>query len=168
MALVGSESEDVQKALLKVQGAMALAQGLSQLKDFGKSWQQVNIFIKSNTIFMKANAAATALTANAMKVGDVVTVENVAAHYNGGNKTITKVTDYSISYVISHVSTELKHLVRPYGTISAATNVDYATIPEVRQASAMLAASKGSPYRKDDTAMLRQCHGRCVGKIQAR
>ena len=68
MALVGSESEDVQKALLKVQGAMALAQGLSQLKDFGKSWQQVNIFIKSNTIFMKANAAATALTANAMKL----------------------------------------------------------------------------------------------------
>ena len=49
MALVGAESEDVQKALLKVQGAMALAQGLSQLKDFGKSWQQMKIFINSAT-----------------------------------------------------------------------------------------------------------------------
>ena len=47
MALVGSESEDVQKSLLKVQGAMALAQGLSQLKDIGKSFQQLKIFIKS-------------------------------------------------------------------------------------------------------------------------
>jgi hypothetical protein len=49
MALVGAESEDVQKALLKVQGAMALAQGLSQLKDFGKSWQQLKVVINSAT-----------------------------------------------------------------------------------------------------------------------
>ena len=111
-------------------------------------------------------------TAHGMKVGDVVTVENVAAHYNGGNKTITAVTTYSISYVISHVSTELKHIVRPYGTISAATNVDYATIPEVRQASAMLAVDiwqarqasnaggispdfQPSPYRMGNTVLAR-------------
>jgi len=111
-------------------------------------------------------------TVHAMKVGDVVTVENVAAHYNGGNKTITKVTDYSISYVISHVSTELKHLVRPYGTISAATNVDYATIPEVRQSAAMIAVDiwqarqasnaggispdfQPSPYRMGNTLIAR-------------
>ncbi len=49
MALVGAESEDVQKALLKVQGAMALAQGLSQLKDLGKSWQQLKIFVNAAT-----------------------------------------------------------------------------------------------------------------------
>lgn len=36
MALFGNESEDVEKALLKVQSAMALSQGLSQLKDIGK------------------------------------------------------------------------------------------------------------------------------------
>jgi len=68
MALVGAESEDVEKALLKVQSAMALAQGLSQLKDFGKSWQQLNVFIKSSTTLTKANAAATALTSTAMKL----------------------------------------------------------------------------------------------------
>jgi hypothetical protein len=36
MALFGGESEEVEKALLKVQSAMALSQGLSQLKDIGK------------------------------------------------------------------------------------------------------------------------------------
>jgi hypothetical protein len=36
MALFGAESEDVQKALLKVQGAMALAQGLEGLGEAGK------------------------------------------------------------------------------------------------------------------------------------
>lgn len=36
MALFGEESEDVAKTLAKVQGALALSQGLSQLKDIGK------------------------------------------------------------------------------------------------------------------------------------
>jgi len=74
-----------------------------------------------------------------IQIGQVVTVENVAAHYNGGNKTVTAKTDYSISYVISHVSTETKRNVRPYGTIFAPTNVDYATIPEINLATLMVA-----------------------------
>ena len=36
MALFGGESEEVEQALLKVQSAMALSEGLSQLKDIGK------------------------------------------------------------------------------------------------------------------------------------
>ncbi len=43
MALVGSESEDVQKSLLKVQGALALSQGLSQLGDLGKAFDELKI-----------------------------------------------------------------------------------------------------------------------------
>ena len=39
MALFGAESEDVQKALLKVQGAMALAQGMQGLLDAGKQFK---------------------------------------------------------------------------------------------------------------------------------
>jgi hypothetical protein len=74
-----------------------------------------------------------------IQLGETVTVENVAAHYNGGNKTVTAITEYSISYAISHVSAETKRVVRPYGTISAATNVDYSTVPEIRQGSAMIA-----------------------------
>jgi hypothetical protein len=41
MALFGDESEDVAKTLAKVQGALALSQGLSQLKDIGKVGQQL-------------------------------------------------------------------------------------------------------------------------------
>ena len=43
MALAGSESEDLQKQLAKVQGAIALSQGLSELKDLGKSYEQLKI-----------------------------------------------------------------------------------------------------------------------------
>jgi hypothetical protein len=73
-----------------------------------------------------------------MKVGDTVNIENVAAHYNG-NKVITVKTDYSISFVISHVSTEVKHDVIPYGTIKATTAIDYETVPAVNQAALMVA-----------------------------
>jgi hypothetical protein len=41
MALFGDESEDVAKTLAKVQGALALSQGLSQLKDISKVGQQL-------------------------------------------------------------------------------------------------------------------------------
>jgi hypothetical protein len=49
MALFGNESEDVEKALLKVQSAMALSQGLSQLKDIGKVGEQLSITFKGLT-----------------------------------------------------------------------------------------------------------------------
>jgi hypothetical protein len=46
MALLGTESKDVEKTLLKVQGAMALSQGLSELKDVGKSFRELGITAK--------------------------------------------------------------------------------------------------------------------------
>ena len=49
MALFGAESEDVEKALLKVQSAMALSQGLSQLKDIGKVGEQLQITFRGLT-----------------------------------------------------------------------------------------------------------------------
>jgi hypothetical protein len=73
-----------------------------------------------------------------LRVGDTVAIENVKAHFNG-NKTITKVTDYSISFVISHSSSEEKHEVIPYGTIVAYTAVDYLTVPAVNEAALMVA-----------------------------
>lgn len=52
MGLFGSESEEVEKALLKVQSAMALSQGLSQLKDIGKVSEQLKISFKGLTTGM--------------------------------------------------------------------------------------------------------------------
>ena len=58
MALFGSESEEVEKALLKVQGAMALSQGLSQLKDVGKVTEQLKLSFRG--LFVSAKSATTA------------------------------------------------------------------------------------------------------------
>jgi hypothetical protein len=49
LALFGGESEDVEKALLKVQSAMALSQGLSQLKDIGKVGDELILSFKGLT-----------------------------------------------------------------------------------------------------------------------
>ena len=60
MALFGSESEDVQKALLKVQSAMALSQGLSQLADLGKVTDQLKSSFKGLIGTTSQKVAATA------------------------------------------------------------------------------------------------------------
>ena len=49
MALVGVESESLQKTMVKLQGAMALAQGLSELKEFGESWDRLTAFVGKAT-----------------------------------------------------------------------------------------------------------------------
>lgn len=68
-ALFGSESEDLQKALLKVQAAMAFAnalQGLDQLKD---SFKELNAIVRSNPIGALI-FALTALAAVGAKIYD--------------------------------------------------------------------------------------------------
>ena len=61
MGLFGAESEDVQKALLKVQSAMALSQGLSQLADLGKVTEELKASFKGfiGTTTQKTAATAT-------------------------------------------------------------------------------------------------------------
>jgi enamine deaminase RidA (YjgF/YER057c/UK114 family) len=54
MGLVGAESEDVQKAMLRVQSAMALAQGLEGLEDAGRAFKQLGAVVKSTTVFTSA------------------------------------------------------------------------------------------------------------------
>jgi hypothetical protein len=71
MGLFGAESEDVQKALLKVQSAMALSQGLSQLSDLGKVTDQLKASFKGLITTTAQKTAATgadtaATTANAV------------------------------------------------------------------------------------------------------
>lgn len=54
MGLLGAQSDDVQKALLKVQSAMALSQGLSTIKDSAKDFARLGTIIKSTTLFQQA------------------------------------------------------------------------------------------------------------------
>ena len=87
MALFGSESQDVEKALLKVQSAMALSQGLSQLKDIGKVGDQLGITFKGLTAgangFKKA-LISTGIGALVVAVGLLVAYwEDIMSLVNG-------------------------------------------------------------------------------------
>jgi putative Mn2+ efflux pump MntP len=89
MGLFGAESEETQKALLKVQSAMALSQGLSQLADLSKVTEELKSSFKglttttaqkvaatgadtaavvTNTLATRAQAVATGLASGATKV----------------------------------------------------------------------------------------------------
>jgi hypothetical protein len=69
MALFGVESEEVEKTLLKVQAATALAQGIQSVNDLGKSFKAFGLILQSTAIGQKIVTAAqwlwnAAVTAN--------------------------------------------------------------------------------------------------------
>jgi uncharacterized membrane protein YgcG len=60
MALLGVESESVEKTLLKVQSAMALSQGLQTIGESVDSFKQLSAVVQSTTAFRKLDTLATA------------------------------------------------------------------------------------------------------------
>jgi hypothetical protein len=90
-----------------------------------------------------------------MYVGQSVTITNAGSPFSG-TKTITEINgalqvsalnyqNYSLTaynYSISYAATgadQVKNPIRPTATVAAATNVDYATVPEVREATTLIA-----------------------------
>lgn len=63
MGLFGSESEEVQKTLLKVQSAMAISQGLQAVGESIDSFKQLGAVISQSTVFLKANEVVTKIAA---------------------------------------------------------------------------------------------------------
>lgn len=63
MALAGVESEDLQKQLVKIQGAMAISQGLSEMADFGKSFEVLKVKAVSAFRTIKAEIGTTGIGA---------------------------------------------------------------------------------------------------------
>ena len=109
MALFGGESEEVEKALLKVQGAMALSQGLSQLKDIGKVGEQLKITFKGVTAGMSnfrkaliATGVGALVTALGLLIANFDTVKKVLTNLFPSlakfadfiGKMVTAVTDF--------------------------------------------------------------------------
>jgi hypothetical protein len=79
LGLLGVESENVQKSLLKVQSALALSQGLSTVADSVKDFQRLAAVIQSTTLFQKAyNIATVAAAAIQRAFGVAVTTTSVA------------------------------------------------------------------------------------------
>jgi len=68
MALLGVQSESVEKTLLKVQSAMALSQGLQAIGESVDSFRQLNAVIQSSTTFQKLNTLATTAAAAVQKI----------------------------------------------------------------------------------------------------
>jgi len=79
LGLVGVESEEVQKTLLKVQSALAFSQGISQLQEGVQTFKNLSAVIQQTAIFQKANAAATALAAGAMRLLGISTTQTGVA-----------------------------------------------------------------------------------------
>jgi hypothetical protein len=77
MALFGSESEDLEKTLVKVQGAMALSQGLNSLIEFKNDFKDLGGIIVNNVVkaftTLKGAIAATGIGLLAITVGTLVT-----------------------------------------------------------------------------------------------
>lgn len=77
MALFGKENKDVEAALLKVNAAMALSQGLQAVGESVDSFKQLGAVIKSTTTFQELNNAATK-TATAVQRAFGVSVETTS------------------------------------------------------------------------------------------
>jgi hypothetical protein len=67
MALFGAQNKDVEKALLKVQAAMALSQGLNAIGDANDAYKRLSASIKSSTAFKVLDTAATNIATVAQK-----------------------------------------------------------------------------------------------------
>lgn len=73
-------------------------------------------------------------------VGQSVVITGNGSKHNG-NKTITEVGEYSITFAITGNNNTAApyHPVNPFGSVAAESYADYATIPAVQEASLMLA-----------------------------
>jgi len=82
MATFGIESEDLQKTLLKVQGALALSEGLNTFLDTGiQGFKNLISVIQNSTVVIKANEIATKAAALTMKLFGVE-VETTSVAFN--------------------------------------------------------------------------------------
>jgi len=75
MALFGNENKDVEKALLRVNAAMALSQGLQAVGESVDSFKQLGAVIKSTTTFQTLNNAATETAVTIQKAFGIATVQ---------------------------------------------------------------------------------------------
>jgi hypothetical protein len=86
LGIVGAESEELQKSLLKVQSALALSQGLSAVTDSAKDFQRLATIVKTNvvTAFSTLRGALIATGIGALAIG----VALVAANFDKVKKAV--------------------------------------------------------------------------------
>jgi len=96
MALFGAESEDVEQAILKVQSAMAITQGVETITESAKSVRALGTAIQSTTAFQKVSAAAQYVWNAAMSANPIgALVVAIGALLVGGYKLVKFFKDSS-------------------------------------------------------------------------
>ena len=77
---------------------------------------------------------------HAFYVGQTVVISGNGSHHNG-SKTITGKTDRTITYAISgnNITAAPYHPVAPLGSVAGETYVDFSIVPEIREATLMVA-----------------------------
>lgn len=68
MALLGVEGEDVQKTLLKVQGALALSEGLNTILSLEDGFRNLGLVVKSSSTYIALNSAVTGIAGKTFKL----------------------------------------------------------------------------------------------------
>ena len=126
MGLFGAESEDVQKALLKVQSAMALSQGLSQLADLSKVTEELQSSFKGligttaqKTAATTADTAGVVANTTANKSQSIATLASSAAT-KAATISLKVMRGALISLGIPALVLGLVSLVQNFGAIKAA------------------------------------------------
>lgn len=89
MALFGVESEEVEKALLKVQSAMALSEGIRGVQEFSKSFSLASKATKSFTVVQKALNLVLAGNPFALMVTAVVALIGLFATFTDAISVVT-------------------------------------------------------------------------------
>jgi hypothetical protein len=106
------------------------------------------IWNNSTSLIGHSNTATTGTsyfqdpTTDVFYVGQTVVISGSGSKHNG-NKTITGVGDYSITYAISgnNNTPAPYHPVNPFGIVAAETYLDPSTIPAIQEASLMICVS---------------------------
>lgn len=137
------------------------------------------LWTNSTPVIAHSNTASTGTSYFTDRIDDVFYVGQVlnftgCGSKHNGNKTLTGVGEYSVTYAITGNNTPTTyHPINPYGSAAADTYVDYSTIPAIQEASLMIsidiwqsrqAPSSGgvtvdgyapSPYRMGNTLLAR-------------
>lgn len=72
-------------------------------------------------------------------IGQPITIDGAGAHFNG-SKTITAMTDHSISYAANdHPADQTKHFIQPYASVTTEVTTAWADDSAVQQAATLIA-----------------------------
>ncbi len=99
-AVFGAESEDLQKTLVKVQGALALSQGLSVIADAGKDFARLKVIALDALKGIRTGIAATGIGALVVALGLIVAywedIKGLVSGVNSEQKKLNAATDENL------------------------------------------------------------------------